>query len=648
MSEYGQQDELTVGSIGFGLTPQQLVRFLQPNACLAPGAEVLLCLPQRAVNELCALTLEPADFVTNALHCYTDGSFMPQSAREGARCAWACVFICPLTLDWAVISGTVPSWVFELGEQPSAFVGECCAIVVASWISVTTFHHRAVTLQSDCQSAIGVFEGVHSVLLGGLAATLRGMGIFARAFAPDPPKCTYVPGHVGSLGNELADRVAKAAIRHRSCGQITWKHPGNADWWHTGGDGVVFWLPVCEALRPIRASGLRSQRVMTVSAWTVANLCSRSSPLKDQVPVRTDPGGLCPSVPVPSMFYPSTTQPSKAIPRTVLPSNRRDLRFWRLCLKVGVTCAEPAGFKGSILAKLYKGRGDKTQCGNYRAIMLLSTLAKLLHKSFRPSLYDVFAANDLPTQLGGRKSTSVVLGAHLTRAFGRFCASAGCSAVTLFTDVASAYYTAVRALTAVRGSLDEAHGAGLTEQQSSTLLSEELAQPTAMRQAQATPWVEALTAELNSHTWMYLAGDTQPIVTRRGSRPGSSFADLFYGVTVPRILRWRDDARAQADAALRWVAPQTIVHWDGVRDFSPPFESPSALVCATPLEDIIWADDLAKCIMVPSADLAAKVAAMECGLLADAFFAHGYTLSFGPAKTAVMLARARGCRYAYR
>ena len=96
------------------------------------------------------------------------------------------------------------------------------------------------------------------------------------------------------------------------------------------------------------------------------------------------------------------------------------------------------------------------------------------------------------------------------------------------------------------------------------------------------------------------------------------------------------------DAALRWVAPQTIVHWDGVRDFSPPFESPSALVCATPLEDIIWADDLAKCIMVPSADLAAKVAAMECGLLADAFFAHGYTLSFGPAKTAVMLARSKG------
>eukprot|EP00439_Symbiodinium_sp_Y106_P054183 s349_g7.t1 len=172
-----------------------------------------------------------------------------------------------------------------------------------------------------------------------------------------------------------------------------------------------------------------------------------------------------------------------------------------LCLKVGLTCTEPAGFKGSILAKLYKGRGEKTQCGSFRAIMLLSTFAKLLHKSFRPSLYDVFAANALPTQLGGRKSTSVVLGAHLTRAFGRFCASEGCTAITLFTDVASAYYTAVRALTAVRGDPEADPRANGTA--SDSLLAVELAQPTALQQASASPWVEALTAEFNSHTWMY-------------------------------------------------------------------------------------------------------------------------------------------------
>ena len=127
-------------------------------------------------------------------------------------------------------------------------------------------------------------------------------------------------------------------------------------------------------------------------------------------------------------------------------------------------------------------------------------------------------------------------------------------------------------------------------------------------------------------------------MTRQGSRPGSSFADLFYGVTVPRILRWRDAARAQSDETLRGIALSTIIHWDGLRNFSPPEETPAARVCATPLEDVIWADDLAKCIRVPTADLTSKVAALECGLLADAFYAHGYSLSFGPTKTAAMLA----------
>ena len=124
-----------------------------------------------------------------------------------------------------------------------------------------------------------------------------------------------------------------------------------------------------------------------------------------------------------------------------------DLLLPLMC-KIGLTGIEPIGFKSGILARLYKGRGPKTVCGSFRAIMLLPTLAKILHKTFRPSLYQVFDSNALPAQLGGRKKTSVVLGSHFSRAFGRWCAQQGCSAITLFADVASAYYCAVRELTA--------------------------------------------------------------------------------------------------------------------------------------------------------------------------------------------------------
>ena len=317
-----------------------------------------------------------------------------------------------------------------------------------------------------------------------------------------------------------------------------------------------------------------------------------------------------------------------------------------LLFKIGVTCTEPVGFKGGTLARLYKGRGSKTQCASYRAIMLLSTLAKLIHKSFRPSLYNVFAENALPAQLGGLKRTSVVLGSHITRAFGRLCASAGWSCVTLFADVASAYYTAVRALTARKPGDDDfvSPAAGTGE-----LLREALAQPTAMTRAKASPWVEALTAELNSNTWMCLAGDSQPIVTRQGSRPGSSFADLFYGVTVPRILQWRDAARAACDADALGCDWKQTIRWDGICDFSPPIGGSSAWTHSADLHDVVWADDLAKCIFVSRAAQVGAVAALECGLLADAFHAHGYTLSFGPAKTAAIVAvRGAGSRAARR
>ena len=318
-----------------------------------------------------------------------------------------------------------------------------------------------------------------------------------------------------------------------------------------------------------------------------------------------------------------------------------------LLFKMGVTCTEPIGFKGGTLTKLYKGRGETSQCASYRAIMLLPTLAKFLHKAFRPGLYQVFHSNAEPAQLGGLKRTSVVLGSHITRAFGRFCAAVGCSSVVLYADVASAYYTAVRALTARRpGTADPADAA---KRSGRAHLLAELAKPSALTQAQASPWVEALTAELNSNTWMCLVDDDQPVVTRQGSRPGSSFADLFYGVTIPRMLRWRDEAREGCPRVLQGVEHAPTIWWDGRTDLTPPDEDPAAWTTCVQLSDVIWADDLAKCIVVHDAKLTAAAAALECGLLADAFYAHGYTLSFGPTKTAAMaVPRGPGSRQARR
>ena len=234
------QTELSLGPVGFQISPQQLVSFLQPDVSLVPGAEVILRLDQSALSSLCALPHPRATTATTALQCFTDGSFLPSTATQEAQCSWACVFICPRSFERGAVSGPVPTWALEQGGRPSAFLGECCALLAASWISATLFHHRAVAMQSDCQSAIGVFNGTYSAEPGSFAATLRGMGIFVRAFAPHPPACTYTPGHAGSLGNELADRIAKAVARRQVCGHLAWSQRGAAAWWQSGGD-VLSW-----------------------------------------------------------------------------------------------------------------------------------------------------------------------------------------------------------------------------------------------------------------------------------------------------------------------------------------------------------------------------------------------------------------------
>ena len=121
-----------------------------------------------------------------------------------------------------------------------------------------------------------------------------------------------------------------------------------------------------------------------------------------------------------------------------------------LVLKLGLLGEEGAGLKGALLTWLYKFKGARNLCTSYRAIMLLPTLTKVIHRSFRPRLYDHVMTHAPPLLLGGRKGASAVFGSHLTRAFVQWCSAHKQPACVLYADVASAYYNSVRDLTAQR------------------------------------------------------------------------------------------------------------------------------------------------------------------------------------------------------
>ena len=243
---------LHVGPFPADCTAGQFFDLMAPNVALAQGWELFGVLEQADICALRSLSPSEAGFRSDALHCFTDGSFTPASARVTATCAWACVFMCPNTRCFAGIAGQVPIWAFN-SDRPSAYLAECLALIAGAWVSLTHFHHRSVELRSDCLSALGVFLGNYACPEGGIPEALRSLGVFSRSVSGHPPSASYIPGHRGLLGNEIADRLARRALLGKPCGGLQWSHDGTSPWW-TRCPAALCWAGVA-------AQGLQGSQV---------------------------------------------------------------------------------------------------------------------------------------------------------------------------------------------------------------------------------------------------------------------------------------------------------------------------------------------------------------------------------------------------
>ena len=151
----------------------------------------------------------------------------------------------------------------------------------------------------------------------------------------------------------------------------------------------------------------------------------------------------------------------------------------------------------------------------------------------------------------------------------------------------------------------------------------------ALAQLQASPWLEHIAAHISSQNWFVLANDVTPVQTARGTRPGSSWADVLFALLMPRILQHRDGILGQ----LQCASSKPAFPWDGCLTLDPlPGEGPSL-----DLREVIWADDLAtpKVCETPAAVESALRA--DAAALTEAFYAYGFRLSFGEHKTAAIV-----------
>ena len=111
----------------------------------------------------------------------------------------------------------------------------------------------------------------------------------------------------------------------------------------------------------------------------------------------------------------------------------------------------------------------------------------------------------------------------------------------VFPDIAAAFYAAVRQLAAPvpLQSLDEiSPGLGISEGDLAEL-AKLVQQPCALEADGASAWL------IHTGTWMQVLGtQPDPMVTKRGTRPGSAWADVTFATILKRVLAYRDALHA--------------------------------------------------------------------------------------------------------
>eukprot|EP00439_Symbiodinium_sp_Y106_P035818 s286_g4.t1 len=303
-----------------------------------------------------------------------------------------------------------------------------------------------------------------------------------------------------------------------------------------------------------------------------------------------------------------------------------------LVLKLALRGSEAIGFKAGLLARLYKNKGAHSDCKAHRGILLAPVLSKAVHQCLRPALSMHHEAVAPDMHLSSRKGQSAIFGSHAVRTFLRLGRHQRQATAAVFTDIESAYYASTRELAIRRVDQDVPddvlEGLRLTAGDAAELR-QRLAEPPSLPAEGADAWTCAVTAEVHHGTWMVVTGDSVPVWTRRGSRPGSAYADLVFAATVRRVLQSRDDARASHPHC----PPIPSIPWDGRRSIEPLTDTISHEL----LRDVIWADDISKCIRVDACWKLGPAVTAEARLLSTAFNAHGYRLAYGATKTAALL-----------
>ena len=122
-----------------------------------------------------------------------------------------------------------------------------------------------------------------------------------------------------------------------------------------------------------------------------------------------------------------------------------------------------------------------------------------------------------------------------------------------------------------------------------------------------------LLQDVHTHTWMQVPGSNIPIITRKGTRPGSPLADCIFHILMASVADEINDIMA-SNQEFRDILARADLH----------------------VESVIWADDIA--LPIASDTAAGLVAAIEHTFqqVHEVFNKRGFTLNLQKGKTSVV------------
>ena len=298
------------------------------------------------------------------------------------------------------------------------------------------------------------------------------------------------------------------------------------------------------------------------------------------------------------------------------------------CLRIDL----PIQAKGGHIVELFKGKGSRLTCGNFRDITLGHVMSKPLAACMRHKAYTAFAHKALDTQFGALRGRGTEL-AHLSmRAAFDSAAAEGKSIAGVFIDVERAFARLCRALVLPAPESDKAFvarlvGCGYSPEVIGAVL-KRVRDEKAWRGGGGSPHLQALLTDMHTHTWASTEFLRDVIELQSGTLAGNALGDLVFTAAMALVLkdvrrRLREqDLMGSYSAVVDPLSGASLVELDGAE-------------CEA--TDTSYVDDTFVPVIEEAPKLLAKAAA-TLAVVDEALEVHGFTANYSKGKTEVVIA----------